>query len=208
MKTLFFSLLLLCHAWGGRPVVSYTKPGGVSVLAVNTSESTVDWKAEKATGTHTGIVKIESGTLVMHCGLLYSGTITLDMNSMLITDLSSPDKQKLENNLRGDYFFDTGKFPQAQLDITAVNHSSEKTLHFITIQGNLTLHGITKRITFTANVSKSAVNDFAAEANLVINRRDFNIATSNHFYNTLIYKDISLHVTLKASRPEPQVTSL
>jgi len=206
MKTLFFSLLMLCHAWSGRPVVSRTMPGGVSVLAVNTSESTVDWKAEKTTGTHTGTVKIESGTLVMHCGVLSSGTVILDMGTLAVSDLSSPDKQKLENNLKGDNFFDTGKFPQAQLDITGVNHSSEKTLHFITIQGNLTLRGITKRITFTADVSKSAVDSFAAEANLIINRRDFNVATSNLKYDTFIYKDIHLHVTLKASRPEPQVS--
>jgi polyisoprenoid-binding protein YceI len=125
---------------------------------------------------------------------------------MTVTDLSSSDKQKLEGNLRSDYFFDSGKFPRAQLDITAVNHSSEKTLHFITILGNLTLHGVTKQVTFTANVAKSAVNDFAADANIVINRRDFEVATSNHFYNALIYKDIHLHVTLKASRPEPQVS--
>jgi len=208
MKTLFFSLLLLCHAWSGRPVVSYNDPGGISVLAVNTSASTIDWKADKATGTHTGIVKIESGTLVMHCGLLSSGTVILDMGSLTVTDLSSADKEKLEGNLKSDYFFDTGKFPRAQLDITAVNHSSEKTLRFITILGNLTLHGITKQVTFTANVSKSGINDFAAEANIVINRRDFNVATSNLRYDTFIYKDIHLHVILKASRPEPLVSSL
>jgi polyisoprenoid-binding protein YceI len=208
MKTLFFSLLILFHAWSGKPIVKHTIPGGVTVLAVNTSESTVDWKAEKATGNHTGTVKIESGTLVMHCGLLSSGTVTLDMGTMTVTDLSSSDKQKLEGNLRSDYFFYTDKFPRAQLDITAVNHNSEKALHFITILGNLTLRGVTKRITFTANVSKSDLNNFAADANLVINRRDFNIATSNLRYDTFIYKDIHLHVILKASRPEPLVSSL
>jgi len=207
MKTLIFCLLALCHNWSGRPVV-HANAGGVSVLAVNTSESTVAWKAEKATGTHVGTVKIESGTLIMHCGLLSSGTVVLDMNTMTVTDLSSPDKEKLEGNFRSDYFFDSGKFPQARLDITAVNHSSEKTLHFVTILGNLTMHGITKQITFTANVSKSTVNDFAADANLVINRRDFNVATSNLRYDTFIYKDIRLHVILKASRPEPLVSSL
>jgi len=208
MKTLFLSLLMLFHAWSGRHVVNYTGPGGVSVLAVNTSASMVEWKAEKATGTHTGTVKIESGTLVMHCGLLASGTIILDMGSMTVADLSSPDKQKLEGNLRSDYFFDAGKFPQARLDITAVNHASEKALHFITILGNLTLRSITKQITFTANVSKSTVNDFAAEANVVINRRDFDVATSNLRYDTFIYKDIHLHVMLKASRTGPLVSSL
>jgi polyisoprenoid-binding protein YceI len=206
MKTLFFSLLMLFHAWSGKPVVEYDAPGGVSVLAVNTTSSTIGWKAEKPTGTHTGTVRISSGDLVMHCGQLYSGTIALDMSSVTVDDLSSSDKQKLENNLRSDYFFDTSKFPEAQLEITSVNHNSEKTFHFVTILANLTMRGITKQITFTADVSKSTLNDFAGEANIVINRRDWNIATSNLMYDKLIYKDVSLHVTLQANRPEPKLS--
>jgi polyisoprenoid-binding protein YceI len=206
MKTLFFSLLLMFHAWSGRPVVSLAPAGGVSVLAVNTTSSAVGWKAEKATGTHTGAIKISSGELVMHCGQLYSGTVILDLSSITVTDLSQPDKRKLETNLRSDYFFDAGKYPEARLEITSVNHSSEKTLHFVTILANLMMHGITKQITFTADVSKSAVDAFTAEANIVINRRDWNIATSNVMYNNLIYKDIRLHVQLQAGRPEPKVS--
>ena len=194
------------HAWSGRPVVNSTPVGGISVLAVNTAVSTIDWKAEKPTGTHTGTVKISSGELVMRCGQLNSGTIRLDMSSLAVSDLSSPDKQKLENNLRGNNFFDTDKFPEAQLQIATVNHSSEKTLHFVTILANLTLHGITKQITFTANVTKSNYDTFAGEANIVINRRDWNIATSNIKYDTFIYKDIRLHVQLQASKPEPKVS--
>lgn len=197
---------MLFHAWSGKPSISSAAIGGVSVLAVNTLSSTVDWRAEKATGTHTGTVRVSSGDLVMHCGLLYSGTVTLDMSSLTVADLSSPDKQKLENNLRSDYFFDTGKFPEAQLAITSVNHNSEKVLHFVTILANLTIRGITKQITFTADVARSTINDFAAEANIVVNRCDWNIATGNLFYNKLIYKDIRLHVQLQASRPEPKVS--
>lgn len=206
MKTLFFSLLLMFHAWSGRPVISSAPIGGISVLAVNTASSVIGWKAEKPTGTHVGTVRISSGDLVMRCGQLNSGTITLDMSSMTVDDLSSPDKEKLENNLRSDYFFDSAKFPEAQLQITTVNHNSEKTLHFVTILANLTIRGITKQITFTANVSRSAVDAFAAEANIVINRRDWNIATSNLMYDKLIYKDIRLHVQLQASKPEPKVS--
>jgi len=208
MKTLFYCLLMLSHAWSGKPVVSHSAPGGVSVLAVNTEESTIDWKAQKPTGTHMGKVKIGSGTLIMHCGQLYSGTISMDMNTMAVIDLSGHDKNVLETNLRSSYFFDAGKFPEARLDIINVDHRSEKAFHFVTVLANLTLHGITKQITFTADVSKSTVNDFAAQANITINRRDFAVATSNFKYDTFIYKDIQLHVSLQASRPEPSISSL
>jgi len=206
MKTLFFSLLLVFHAWSGRPVISSAPMGGISVLAVNTTSSIVGWKAEKPTGSHMGTVKISSGDVVMRCGQLNSANIKLDMVSLVVSDLSSPDKEKLEGNLRGDNFFDTEKFPEAQLEITNVNHNSEKVYHFVTILANLTMHGITKQITFTAEVSKSTYDAFAAEANIIINRRDWNIATRNIKYDTFIYKDIRLHVQLQASKPEPKVS--
>ena len=194
------------HAWSGRPVASSAPIGGISVLAVNTASSIVGWKAEKTTGTHMGTVKISSGEVVMRCGRLDAAHIRLDMSSLVVSDLSSPDKEKLEANLRGDNFFDTEKFPEAQLDITNVNHSSEKVYHFVTILANLTMHGITKQITFTADVSKSTYDAFAAEASIVISRRDWNIATRNIKYDTFIYKDIRLHVQLQASKPEPKVS--
>lgn len=187
-------------------MISSAPMGGISVLAVNTASSSVGWKAEKPTGTHTGTVKIASGDLVMRCGQLNSGTITLDMSTMTVDDLSSPDKEKLEGNLRSSYFFDAVKFPEAQLQITSVNHNSEKILHFVTILANLTLHGITKQITFTADVTKSTYDAFTGEANIVINRRDWDIATGNLMYDKLIYKDIRLHVQLQASKPEPKVS--
>jgi polyisoprenoid-binding protein YceI len=208
MKTLIFSLLMLFHTWSGKPVISSAPIGGISVLAVNTTSSTVGWQAEKPTGTHTGTMRILSGDLVMHCGQLYSANIKLDMSSLAVSDLSSPEKEKLETNLRGNNFFDTGKFPGAQLEITSVNHNSEKAFHFVTILANLTMHGITKQITFTADVSKSTINDFAGQASIVINRRDWKIATNNIKYDTFIYKSIRLHVQLRASRVDTELTRL
>ena len=209
MKTLLISLLILTGVGFDNGTISNPKPGGISVLTVDPAQSTVAWKAEKTTGKHLGTVKIQSGSLTMYCGQLAKGTVLIGMQTLEVTDLSAPDKQKLENNLKGDNFFDTGKFPQATLDIISVDHRSEAAHHFVTVLSNLTLHGITKQMVFTADIAKSTRTDFIGQADITINRRDFNIATDNIKYDTFIYKDIHLHVLLQANKKaDEQVSSL
>jgi polyisoprenoid-binding protein YceI len=208
MKTLLFSLLMLCSAGISNGTVNSPNPGGISVLTINPASSTIDWKAEKTTGKHNGTIKIRSGSLTLRCAQLASGSVVIDMNSINVADISGSDKGKLENNLKGDNFFDTGKFPLAKLDIISVNYKSAPVHHFITILGNLNLHGVTRQVIFTADVSKSTYDDFSAQADMVINRRDFGIATGNIKYDTFIDKSIQLHVLLQASKVKEQVTSL
>ncbi len=130
------------------------------------------------------------------------------MNSIIVSDLTMPDKQKLENNLKGDNFFDTGNFPLAKLDIVSIDHKSESFYHLVTVTGNLMLHGITKKIVFTADISRNTDTNFTAQADIVINRRNFNIATNNIKYDALIYNDIHLDVLLQANKVNRQISSL
>jgi polyisoprenoid-binding protein YceI len=208
MKTFLFCLLILSHAGLGNRTTNYPKPGGVSVFTVDPAVSAIGWKAEKPTGTHNGTIKIRSGSLTFYCKQLTKGSILIDMNSIVVTDLAMPDKQKLENNLKGDNFFNTGRFPLAQLDIISVNHKSESTYRFITITGNLMLHGVTKKIVFTADVSKTRDTNFIAQADIVINRRDWNIGTKNFKYDKFIYTDIHLNVLLQANKVNEPITAL
>ncbi|HEY4325867.1 MAG TPA: YceI family protein, partial [Mucilaginibacter sp.] len=162
MKTLIFCLLMFSYVETSNRTTNYLKPGGVSVLTVNPNASSIGWRAEKTTGKHNGTIKIRSGSLTFYCQQLAKGSIIIDMNSIVVSDLDMPDKQKLENNLKGDNFFDAGNYPTAKLDISSVDHRSEVAYHFVTVTGNLTLHGITKKVVFTANVSKIADNKFSA----------------------------------------------
>src|SRR6266550_824469 len=102
MKTFIFCLLVFGVSCIGKRTVNHPNPGGVSVLSVDPAASTIDWKAEKTTGTHLGTIKLLSGKLTMHCGQLAKGTMIIDMKTLRVTDLSGSDKQKLENNLKGD----------------------------------------------------------------------------------------------------------
>lgn len=207
MKALLICLLLLGHGPGSKTPVYTPKPGGISILTVNPTTSNIAWHAEKLTGSHNGVVRIRSGSLTMHCGQLAKGSVIIGMNTLAVTDLGAPDKQKLENNLRGDHFFDTDKFPDAKLDIVSVSRPGGPQSHLITVLGNLTLRGNMRQITFTVDVSKSTITDFTGQADIVINRRDWGIATDNIKYDTFIKTEIRLHVSLQAKQTS-QLTSL
>ena len=208
MKKLILGLLVLVASGFSRSTNNSPKPGGFSVLTIDPANSNIAWKAEKPTGTHLGTIAIAGGTLNFRCRQLSGGSVEIDMRSITVTDLSSPDKQKLENNLRGDNFFDAEKYPKARLDIVSVDHKSEPSYHFVTVNGNLTMHGVTKQVVFTADITKNAIDQFSAQADIDIDRRDWNIATNNIKYNTLIYKTIHLHVTLQANKPAERISSL
>ncbi|CAN5523891.1 hypothetical protein BH09BAC6_BH09BAC6_29780 [soil metagenome] len=170
----------------------------VSTLKVDLSQSQVSWKAEKLTGTHTGTLKIFLGQVAVQNHRLTGGSILLDMNSISVTDLEAPDKQKLEANLKGDNFFDTGRHTVARFDITSVNYASPSDTSKATITGKLNMHGLTKNISFRAGVLKCNAKEFAAKADIAINRRDWNIATASFKYDTFIKPTITLHILLKA----------
>lgn len=202
MKTLILCLLFLVNS----SIISSKTEGRlnkgtspVNILKVDPSLSRIGWKVEKLTGSHSGTLKVFLGQLTVQRNKLTGGWILIDMNTINITDLTSPDKQKLEANLMGDNFFDTGRFTVARFDITNVNYADDKDDSQVIITGNLIMHGVTKKIDFKAAILKNNGTIFIARADLVINRRDWNIATKNFKYNTLIHQDITLYILLSAS---------
>jgi polyisoprenoid-binding protein YceI len=202
MKTLFLCMLLLAdnsiiNGKVNRDVNKNDSP--VSTLEVDAAQSGVNWHIEKVTGSHTGTLKVFLGQLKVQRKKLTGGYILVDMNSLDVTDITQPDKQKLENNLKGDNFFDTGRYTVARFDITTVNYSPAADSSLVTIAGNLTMHGATKKIDFKAAILKNSGTELIARADININRRDWNIATGDFKYNHFISPTIALHILLKAS---------
>ena len=141
MKKKIFTLLLLTS-------ISFTALG--QTMAVNNEDSSIHWLAKKVTGQHEGNISIADGNLVMQNNTLTGGNFEVDMNSMIVTDLTGEYKDKLEGHLKSDDFFGVEKFPTATLIITSaskfVNNSSS-------VEAKLTIKGKTENITF--NVTKN-----------------------------------------------------
>jgi polyisoprenoid-binding protein YceI len=100
---------------------------------------------------------------------------------------------KLDEELKGDQWFDAAKFPTATFTSTRVALSGKDTA---TIAGNLTLHGVTKAITLQAHFIGAGVNPldkaFTAgfEATGTIKRSDFGVKT----YVPLVGDDVHLTI--------------
>lgn len=189
-----FSFLLLMGM-----ISSATAGNGevMSQLSVNTSESKVEWTARKVTGKHTGTVDVKSGKVTMNDGIMTGAAITMDMTSVVVTDLSGSGKSKLEGHLHSDDFFAVDKFPTATLSTTSVKALDEGDYQ---ITADLTIRGITHPITFNATVIPDG-KVFRAMANLVVDRTLYDVKYgSGKFFDDLgdstIYDEFDLKISL------------
>lgn len=164
-------------------------------LAVDTEASKVAWLGKKVSGEHFGEVQITSGTLIVEDTQLVGGNFVFDLNTIDVQDMEGEYKEKLEAHLKSDDFFDVANHPEATFEVTSVHAGVED--GSVSVSGNLTIRGVTKNITFDAQVielSETAANITA----------DFNIAREDWGVNyagqadDLISKEINFKITLVA----------
>ena len=172
------------------------KAGIVALLAVSTAQAGESALSSAKAGSY----KVESyhtqvGFSISHFGFtnysgLFSGatgTLRLDPARLGTSklDISIPVESitttvtKLNDELKGDKWFDTAKFPQATFVSTQVVASTGGA----TVTGNLTLHGITKPVVLHVRFIGAGVNPLdkaytvGFEATGTIKRSDFGVTT-------------------------------
>lgn len=119
---------------------------------IDTTASTIEWRGTKPTGEHKGTIAIQDGTLSATREEITSGSVTIDMNSIKVTDegIDDKDRTSLENHLKGTVegketdFFNVKEYPTASFEITGVTEENGQKM----LQGNLTLKDSTKNIQF------------------------------------------------------------
>ena len=163
------------------------------VIPVNTSKSTVKWKGEKVTGFHEGIISIKTANLTFDNDVLTGGEVIIDMSTINCTDLSGPYKNKLEEHLNSDDFFNVLDYPVSKLKITKCSKVNENKYNVV---ADLTIKEITKSVEFETEL----INNVAT-ANLNIDRTKFDIKySSESFFKNLgdkmIYDNFSLTVNI------------
>ncbi|NNE17438.1 MAG: YceI family protein [Myxococcales bacterium] len=135
-------------------------------LAINPSNSKIGFVGAKVTASHVGGFTDFSGKVDVG-EPIEASTIDLTIQTASLF----ADKEKLTKHLKSPDFFDVGKFPTATFRSTEIRKDGAG--H--TISGDLTLHGVTKRISFPATVSATD-SKVSANAEFSINRQDFGIA--------------------------------
>jgi len=174
-------------------LITFSGVAAPKVVNLNKSASSIAWLAKKVTGEHNGTVGISAGALNVDGNKLIGGNFTIDLKTIKDLDLTDPGyNQKLVGHLSSGDFFEVEKFPTASFVITKVAGNQ--------VTGNLTVKGITKSITFPAEIAVKG-GKVSAKANITIDRTDFNIRYgSKKFFESIgdkaIYDDFALTVSL------------
>ena len=174
-------------------VMSVSSFAAPKAVKVNTATSSIAWFAEKVTGKHNGTVGISAGALNVDGNKLVGGNFTIDLKSIKDLDITDANyNQKFIGHISSGDFFEVEKFPTATFVITKVAGNQ--------VTGNLTVKGITKSITFPAEIAVKG-GKVSAKANITIDRTDFNIRYgSKKFFESIgdkaIYDDFALTVSL------------
>lgn len=167
-----------------------------TVLAVDAAASTVEWTGKKVTGQHNGTVDITSGSLVVDGDQLVGGQFVIDLNTINDVDMEGEYKQKLEDHLKSEDFFDVANHPEATFEITAVTASTEASV--FVVSGNLTIRGVTKNITFDAHVAELTETSANVKADFNIAREDWGVNYAGQA-DDLISKEINFKINLVAA---------
>jgi polyisoprenoid-binding protein YceI len=152
---------------------------------------------------HLGISNVQgsftkvTGTLNLDDSDISKSTVTATV------DLSSVDTRVTmrDNDLKSDKFFNVAQFPTMTFQSTKIWKTGDGTAK---MTGNLTLHGVTKEITFdvtgpTAAMSMNNMLHRGAEATGKLDRRDFGITADEG----IVGDDISITLDVEMVQPAP-----
>ena len=161
--------------------------GGVALAApvtydIDTKHAHVSFEADHFGGVSVwrGIISGAQGKIVLDQAAK-SGTVDLTVDPATVLT----GRTDLDDDLKGANFFDVAKFPTATYQGTLANFKDGAPTE---VQGNLTLHGVTKPVSLKilsfkcrAHPMYKDKNVCGADARASINREDFGIAWGKNF---------------------------
>lgn len=164
------------------------------------SGSTVGFTGSKVTGKHNGGFRNVAGTLnVVDGKIIGTPEVKIGMKS------AWADNDRLTGHLKSPDFFDVEKFPVSTFSITALAPAGSQQK----VTGNLTLHDVTRSISFPADV-QIADDAVTVKAQFALNRKDFGInypGKANDLIRDLVVIRLDLKATPGPARPEDQLVN-
>jgi polyisoprenoid-binding protein YceI len=131
---------------------------------------------------HAGFTEKHGSFRELDATLQYDGQKPEDSHVTVTVKTDSVDTgyPARDADLKGEKFLDVAKYPEMRFVSTKVTRNADQTLR---IDGELTLHGVTKPITLQAKLNKAAPNPFdkrptvGFSASGTLKRSDFGIST-------------------------------
>jgi polyisoprenoid-binding protein YceI len=181
-------------------------PATGDVVAFDGSNAKIDFVGSKLVGGgHDGGFKDFTGQFVLapETGDVTSVSTTIDMNSLW------SDNDNLTGHLKNQDFFEVETYPESEFVSTAIapaSASTEGATHEIT--GNLTMHGVTKSVTFPATV---AVTDelVSLDSEFKIDRTIWGIVygAESDVRDKIINKEVVIRLDIDAPRGAAEAES-
>ncbi|HEY2856832.1 MAG TPA: YceI family protein [Terracidiphilus sp.] len=139
---------------------------------------------------------IKEGTIVLNEADITKSTVTVTIDvSTVDTGVSYRD-----NDLKSDHYFDTGKFPTATFTSTSVSGSAGH----LTVNGNITIHGVTKPITLDVEGPSGPAPGMGGKlhagysATTSLKRKDFGVGAGTP--DGVVSDDIKLTLDIDAAK--------
>lgn len=185
-KLIISSMLVLAFS-----IIALGLNAQATTSTVDTKSSFINWTGNKVVGSHSGTIKLKSGSLTFAEGKLTGGSFEIDMESMENTDMQGGGAAKLMGHLKSDDFFGTATYPTSSLTITTVTATDTG----YDIVGDLTIKGITKPVSFSATAGQ-----YLANADITVDRTAYGIKYgSGSFFDNLGDKAINNEFELKVN---------
>jgi polyisoprenoid-binding protein YceI len=159
---------------------------------ITSQNSKIEFVGSQVTGSHNGAFGEFSGQ-VDYAGAPEQSRVNITIKA----DSLTADNPDLTKHLKTADFFDVAKYPEATFVSTAIKAGGENGASH-TVTGNLTMHGVTKSITFpaTINVTPEAAT---VESTFSINRKDFRINYAGPADN-LVRDNVVLSLHVRATK--------
>jgi len=161
------------------------------IYTIDTSKSSITWKAAKVTRAHDGGFRTFEGTVTVDGDSVTAVNLTIDAASIWT------DPDDLTRHLKTDDFFAVEKYPTATFEASQFvrTDSVPGATHIVT--GNLTIRGNKHGVTFPATIHVSP-QEVTAKADFKINRKDWGIVYPGA-PDDLIYDDVRIIFDITAA---------
>jgi polyisoprenoid-binding protein YceI len=147
------------------------------VSKIEPASFNIHWLAKKTGGQHEGTIRLKEATITHKDRQITGGDFTIDMSSIKCTDIADKEEnKKLIANMTSGDFFEIKKYPTSVFKIVKVTAN--------TITGNLTLHGVSKEITFNYK-TENVKEENRIIARMEIDRKLFGLKFSGNFFKSL-----------------------
>lgn len=165
---------------------------------LNAENTTIEFVGSKVTGSHDGGFKEVKGDWKLNGDDPTQSRLDaeIDMNS------TWSDNDNLTAHLKNEDFFDVEKFPTSKFVSTKIapleNPDEKQKDATHTVTGNLTLHGVTKSISFPAQIAITDAKP-TLKSEFHIKRKDFGIAYAGKA-DDLIRDEVVIKLTVDPAK--------